>query len=107
MKELKDSKKTKTKNSDDYLNQLLSGIDTEKLPSHLLLSQILRLVIELNDRIEQVDEKLKLLSPLTDVKRQIEEIHKLHFATNHLQNDRSLQDKYLAEILIGKVKKRK
>lgn len=107
MKELNGTKRINDKNSDDHLDQLLSKIEEGKIPPYLLLNQIFELVIRLNDKIDQLDEKIKLLPQLADAKRQIEEIHKLHFAKEHLGKKSSLKDKYLAEILIENLKKRR
>jgi len=91
---------------DHDLNQLLNKIEKGKIPLRLLTNYTLQMVINLNRKIDELDEKLKLLPQLADINRQIEEIHKLHFATKHLQKNSSLKDKYLADILIGNLKKR-
>jgi len=103
---MKEKKKIKDKNCGDDLNQLLSKIEQGKIPLHLLLNQLFELVIALNDKIDGLDKKLESFPQLADIKKQIEEIHKLHFATKQLQKAQPLKDKYLAEILIGNLKKR-
>lgn len=91
---------------EEDLNQLLSKIEHGKIPLHLFLNRIFELVVALNDKIDGLDKKLESFPQFADIKKQIEEIHKLHFATKHLQKVQPLKDKYLAEILIGKLKKR-
>jgi len=105
--ELKDTMKLTDKNSNHHLDQLLSKIEEGKIPLHLHLSRIFDLVIALNNKIDQLDKKLESLPHLADVKKQVEEIHTLHFAAKHLQKDISLVDKYLAEILTRKIKNRR
>lgn len=106
MKDFSDARKELNAKPSDNLDQLLNEIEQGKIPLHLLINRVFELVIGLNDKIDQLDQKLILLPQLADIKKQIEEMHKLHFATKHLQKDSSLKDKYLAEILIGNRRKR-
>ena len=72
-----------------------------------LENQVLTLiekVTELNNKIDRMETSLNQQQDYKDVKRQIQEIHKLHFAKEHLEK-KSLRDKFLAEILLSKPRK--
>lgn len=93
--------------SDHDLSQFINKIEKGNIPLRLLINYTLEMVINLNHKIDELDEKLKLFPQIADIRKQIDDIHTLHFAAKHLQKDSTLLDRYLAEILTRKIKRRK
>lgn len=98
-------KKAKTKENTQQATTLKLDWDTDikAIDIHSLIgktNQTFQLIIELNNRVKS------LISITESFQKKIDEIHKLHFSGTHIQDDDHLINKYLAEILIGKPRKR-
>jgi hypothetical protein len=86
------------------ISNLLDTIEKGDIPNELFICRLLDMVIELNNKIDNLGQKILHLS---DINKKINEIHILHFPKEHFQTDKTLREKYLAEIILGIPKKRK
>lgn len=73
----------------------------------LLLPDLVSKVVALQAQVMEMSHLIKGLDYIAKMVRLLEDIHKLHFAAVHLPKGKTLVDKYLAEIIIGKPQKSK
>jgi len=98
-------KRVKAKENTEQAFNLKPDWDTSlrSIDIHSLVgktNQTFQLINELSDRVKS------LINITETFQKKIDEIHKLHFSGTHIQDDDRLINKYLAEILISKPRKR-
>lgn len=69
-----------------------------------LLKHILELVSKLSEKLDSLDERF---SRIEYINMKINQIHSLHFPKDALEKEKTLTEKFLAEILLGIPRKRK
>lgn len=92
------------KQNDKNISKLLNKIEEGNIPHELIIIRVLDMLVELNDKVDILAQKI---IHLTDISRKISEIHSLHFPKDALEKEKNLTEKFLAEILLGIPRKRK
>ena len=98
-------KKAKTKENIQQVTTLKFDWDTDIKAIDILsviekTNQTFQLISDLNNQVKS------LINITETFQKKIDEIHKLHFSAHHIQDDDHLKNKYLAEILLSKPRKR-
>ena len=86
------------------ISDLLDKIEQGNIPSEIIINRLFEMIVELNDKVDCLNQKFIHLS---DISLKITEIHALHFPKDALQKEKNLTEKFLAEILLGIPRKRK
>jgi hypothetical protein len=100
------------KTGDSLMDRFLAQIEQGTIPAQTIINKILELTDSLKEKDRQVDQVNKSFAQFHDVNRKIDEIHKLHFCREEMlergeKNKISQKDKFMAQILLGRVRKRK
>jgi len=100
------------KTGDLAMDQFLSQIEQGNIPAQAIINKILELTDSLKKKDGQLDLVNKSFAQFHDVNRKIDEIHKLHFCREEMlergeKNKVSQKDKFMAQILLGPVRKRR
>lgn len=69
-----------------------------------IVKSLLEVISTLSEKLDGLDQRF---SRIEYINKKINEIHTLHFPKEHFQTDKTLREKYLAEIILGIPKKRK
>ncbi|MDN3580426.1 hypothetical protein [Mucilaginibacter flavus] len=96
----------KTPPNDLDITDLLNQIELGEIPLTLILQRLIEVIIKLNEKEKQLDSLIKSLPMLSDITKKISEIHTLHFPAKHLKK-KSQKERFMAEILLGSVRKKK
>ncbi|MDO3644547.1 hypothetical protein [Mucilaginibacter sp. L3T2-6] len=91
---------------DLQIDELLAQIEQGEIPLKLIVGRLVEVIIKLDEKERQLDGLIQSLPMLADITKKITEIHTLHFPAKHLKK-KSQKEKFMAEILLGPVKKRK
>ncbi|HMI01258.1 MAG TPA: hypothetical protein VK541_02180 [Pedobacter sp.] len=86
------------------ISSLLDKIEKGDIPKEIFIARLFEMVVELNQKIDNLGQKIIHLS---DISRKISEIHTLHFPKDALEKEKNLTEKFLAEILLGIPRKRR
>lgn len=86
--------------------ELLLQIEHGDIPIKLIVQRLVELIVKLDAKERQLDSLIQSLPMLSDITKKICEIHTLHFPAKELKK-KSQKDRFMAEILLGPVKKRK
>lgn len=92
------------KETQNVISNLLEKIERGDIPADIITNRLFEMVVEMNNKIETLSEKI---IHLPDISRKISEIHSLHFPKDALEKEKKLTDKFLAEILLGIPRKRR
>jgi hypothetical protein len=96
----------KTSSNDLDITELLNLIELEEIPLASIVQRLTEVIIKLNEKEKQLDHLIKSLPVLSDITKKISEIHTLHFPAKHLKK-KSQKERFMAEILLGSVRKKK
>jgi hypothetical protein len=93
---------------DNFLTQVEQGA----VSAPIIINKMLELISKIADKDAQLDQLSKSFGQFNDVNRKIDEIHKLHFCRDYIlergeKNKVSQRDKFMAQILLEPVRKRK
>lgn len=69
-----------------------------------IVKSLVKVISTLSEKLDSLDQRF---CRIEDINKKINEIHILHFPKEHFQTDKTLREKYLAEIILGIPKKRK
>jgi hypothetical protein len=102
----------KYKTGDLVMDQFLHQIEQGDIPASVIIDKMLELIDKLADKDMQLSQLNKAFSQFQEVNRKIDEIHQLHFARGEMlkrgeKNRVSQKDKFMAQILLGPVRKSK
>ena len=95
-----------TKKQNLEIDELLSQIEKGEIPLKLIVGRLIEVIVKLDEKERQLDGLIQSLPMLSDITRKISEIHTLHFPTKELKK-KSQKERFMAEILLGPVRKRK
>ena len=103
---------SKYSTGDSAMNNFLVQIEQGNIPAPTIINKMLELVAEVTEKDQQLAILNQSFEQFRDVNRKIDEIHKLHFCREYLlvkgkKNSISQKDKFMAEILLEPVRKRK
>jgi hypothetical protein len=96
----------RTPQSDLEISELLAQIEQGEIPLKLIIGRLVEVIVKLDEKERQLDSLIQSLPMLADITKKISEIHTLHFPTKELKK-KSQKDKFMAQILLGPVRKRK
>lgn len=94
------------KEQDLQIDELLSQIERGDIQLKLIVGRLVEVIVKLDEKERQLDSLIQSLPMLADITKKISEIHTLHFPAKHLKM-KSQKERFMAEILLGPVKKRK
>lgn len=102
----------KYQTGDLALDNFLAQVEQEAISASIIINKMLELISKLAEKDTQLDQLSKSFGQFADVNRKIDEIHKLHFCREYLlergkKNSVSQKDKFMAQILLQPVRKRK
>ncbi|MDB4925498.1 hypothetical protein [Mucilaginibacter sp.] len=95
-----------TKKQDLQIDELLTQIEHGEIPLKLIVGRLIEVIVKLDEKERQLDSLIQSLPMLSDITRKISEIHTLHFPAKELKK-KSQKEKFMAQILLGPVRKRK
>ncbi len=96
----------KIEKQDLNTDELLAQIERGEIPLKLIVGRLVEVIVKLDEKERQLDSLIQSLPMLADITKKISEIHTLHFPTKELKK-KSQKDKFMAQILLGPVRKRK
>jgi hypothetical protein len=96
----------KVEQQDLAIEELLVQTDREEIPLKLIVGRLVEAIVKLDEKERLLDRLIQSLPVLSDITRKINEIHTLHFPAKELKK-KSQKEKFMAQILLGPVKKRK
>lgn len=91
---------------DLQIDELLNQIERGEVPLKLIIGRLIEMIVKLDEKERQLDRLIQSLPMLADITKKIGEIHTLHFPAKHLKK-KSQKERFMAEILLGPVRKRK
>ncbi len=94
------------KKPDLEIDELLTQIEKGEIPLKLIVGRLVEVIVKLDEKERQLDSLIQSLPMLSDITKKISEIHTLHFPAKELKK-KSQKDKFMAQILLGPVRKRK
>jgi hypothetical protein len=102
----------KYRTGDLAMDNFLTQVEQGDIPTSIIINKMLELIGKLVDKDAQLDQLNKSFGQFNDVNRKIDEIHKLHFCRDYIlekgeKNKVSQRDKFMAQILLEPVRKRK
>jgi hypothetical protein len=96
----------KVKEQNSEIAELLLQIERGDIPVKLIVQRLVELIVKLDAKERQLEGLINSIPMLTDITKKISEIHTLHFPTKHLKK-KSQKERFMAEILLGSVRKKK
>ena len=96
----------KREKQDLEIEELLTQIEKGEMPLKLIIGRLVEVIVKLDEKERQLDSLIQSLPMLSDITKKISEIHKLHFPAKELKK-KSQKERFMAEILLGPVRKRK
>jgi hypothetical protein len=102
----------KYQTGDLAMDNFLTQVEQCAIPAPIIINKMLELISKLADKDMQLNQLSKAFSQFQEVNRKIDEIHKLHFCREYIlekgkKNSVSQRDKFMAQILLEPVRKRK
>jgi hypothetical protein len=88
------------------IDEVLTQIEQGEIPLKLIVGRLVEVIVKLDEKERQLDSLIQSLPMLADITKKIGEIHTLHFPAKHLKK-KSQKERFMAEILLGPVKKRR
>lgn len=88
------------------IDELLLQIEQGEIPVKLIVQRLVELIVKLDAKERQLEGLIDSIPMLSDITKKISEIHTLHFPAKHLQK-KFQKERFMAEILLGSVRKRK
>ncbi|RKR80056.1 hypothetical protein BDD43_0146 [Mucilaginibacter gracilis] len=96
----------KVKEQNSEIAELLLQIERGDIPVKLIVQRLVELIVKLDAKERQLEGLLNSIPMLSDITKKISEIHTLHFPAKHLKK-KSQKERFMAEILLGSVRKKK
>ena len=96
----------KIKEQNSEIAELLSQIEQGEIPVKPIVQRLVELIVKLDAKERQLEGLINSIPMLSDITKKISEIHTLHFPAKHLKK-KSQQERFMAEILLGSVRKKK
>jgi len=96
----------KIKEQNSEIAELLLQIEQGEIPVKLIVQRLAELIVKLDEKERQLESLIKSIPMLSDITKKISEIHTLHFPAKHLKK-KSQKERFMAEILLGSVRKMK
>jgi DNA-binding ferritin-like protein (Dps family) len=88
------------------IDEVLLQIGQGEIPVKLIVQRLVELIVKLDAKERQLEGLIDSIPMLSDITKKISEIHTLHFPAKHLKK-KSQKERFMAEILLGSVRKRK
>ncbi|RNL55560.1 hypothetical protein [Pedobacter jejuensis] len=96
----------KIKEQNLEIAELLLQVERGEIPVKLIVQRLVELIVKLDAKERQLEELINSIPMLSDITKKISEIHTLHFPAKHLEK-KSQKERFMAEILLGSVRKKK
>lgn len=96
----------KAKEQNLEIAELLLQIERGEIPVKLIVQRLVELIVKLDAKEQQLEGLINSIPMLSDITKKIGEIHTLHFPAKHLKK-KSQKERFMAEILLGSVRKKK
>jgi hypothetical protein len=96
----------KVKEQNLEIAELLLQIELGEIPVKLIVQRLVELIVKLDAKERQLEGLINSIPMLSDITKKISEIHTLHFPAKHLKK-KSQKERFMAEILLGSVRKNK
>ncbi|MGF7081986.1 hypothetical protein [Mucilaginibacter sp. UYCu711] len=96
----------KVKEQNLEIAELLLQIERGEIPVKLIVQRLVELIVKLDAKERKLEGLINSIPMLSDITKKISEIHTLHFPTKHLEK-KSQKERFMAEILLGSVRKKK
>ncbi|MDB5144576.1 MAG: hypothetical protein JWQ66_3289 [Mucilaginibacter sp.] len=88
------------------IDEVLLQIEQGEIPVKLIVQRLVELIVKLDAKERQLEGLINSIPMLSDITKKISEIHTLHFPAKHLQK-KSQKERFMVEILLGSVRKKK
>jgi hypothetical protein len=94
------------KREDLSVDEILLQVEKGDIPVKLIVQRLIELIVKLDAKERQLEGLINSIPMLSDITKKISEIHTLHFPAKHLKK-KSQKERFMAEILLGSVRKKK
>jgi len=96
----------KVKEQNTEIAEILLQVERGDIPVKLIVQRLVELIVKLDAKERQLEGLINSIPILSDITKKVSEIHTLHFPAKHLKK-KSQKERFMAEILLGSVRKKK